>query len=196
MSIFTKHERRWHEEPGQEFDLREFVGRTPTGRVAFVRMIDEQPQQLPGKHVRLVVDRRQVTIVELREPKGVVVRIPWKSFVDAGLHAEPGIARLRLDLAAQLGVTVVRFALWFDAAERSRLDRLVAQINRYADTPPVTRPTQSSASPASDTTAEVPLLDVRCAPPLNDWLVFLPGDCSAEVLRRVVATPPASGTVE
>jgi hypothetical protein len=195
MSIFSKPDRRWLEEPGRDFDLREFDGGVATGRVAVIRLLDERTE-LAGKHVLLTVDRRHVTVIDQAEAKRVVIRIPWRSFVDAGVHAEPGTPRLRLDLAVQLGITVVRLALWFDAAERVRLDQLVTHIRRHTQTPPSGQPSSPSATPSEEPTSEVPLLDVRCAPPVDDWLVFLPGDCSAEVLRRVAPPPPVNGAVE
>lgn len=197
MPMFSRSDRRWLEEPGQDFDLREFAGRVATGRVASIRLLDERAERLAGKHVLLTVDRRHVTVVDRAEAKRVVVRVPWRSFVDASVQAEPGIPRLRLDLAVQLGVAVVRFALWFDATERSRLDWLVTQIRRHTDTTPPAQPSPAPTRPSDDTPAEVPLLEVRCAPTHKDWLVFLPGDCGAEVLRRVVAAPPpVNGAVE
>jgi hypothetical protein len=210
MSIFSKPDRRWLEEAGRDFDLREFDGSVATGRVAIIRLLDERTE-LAGKHVLLTADRRHVTVFDQAAANRVVIRIPWASFVDAGVHAEPGTPRLRLDLAVQLGITVVRFALWFDAAERVRLDQLVTHIRLHTEPPPAAPPTAAPEPPPEDTTAEVPsledttaevpslevpLLEVRCAPPVNDWLVFLPGDCSAEVLRRVAPPPPVNGAVE
>ncbi|HYQ62441.1 hypothetical protein [Actinophytocola sp.] len=201
MSIFSKPDRRWLEEAGRDFDLREFDGSVATGRVAIIRLLDERTE-LAGKHVLLTAGLRHVTVIDQAAANRVVIRIPWGSFVDAGVHAEPGTPRLRLDLAVQLGITIVRFALWFDAAERVRLDQLVTHIRRHMEPPPAAPPTAAPEPPPEDTTAEVvpslevPLLEVRCAPPINDWLVFLPGDCSAEVLRRVAPPPPVNGAVE
>src|SRR6476469_6520363 len=190
MSIFSKPDRRWLEESGRDFDLREFDGSVATGRVAIIRLLDERTE-LAGKHVLLTAGLRHVTVIDQAAANRVVIRIPWGSFVDAGVHAEPGTPRLRLDLAVQLGITIVRFALWFDAAERVRLDQLVTHIRRRMEPPPAAPPTA-----APEPSPEVPLLEVRCAPPINDWLVVLPGDCSAEVLRRVAPPPPVNGAVE
>lgn len=118
-------------------------------------------ERVPGKHVQLAFDQRQVTVVE---QNNVLLRVHWESFVDARLHDEPGVPRLRLDLTIRLGPTAFPLSLWFDATWRTELTRLVDHVTRPADT--------------------LPLLDVRCAPPGEEWLVFVPGDCSAEVLRR------------
>lgn len=186
---FSKRGPKWVAEQGRDHDLREYAGGTPTGRVAFIRTPSERTESIPGKHVVLNMDRRQVTIVANAESQGVLLRIPWHSCVSANLHDEPGTTRLRLDLAVQLGVAPVQLALWFDAAQRSALDRLIAHVH-----PPSTTPAAVSALPVQNgTTTDVPLLDVRCAPTSDDWIVFLPGGCSADVLRRV---PPVAGAVE
>lgn len=121
-------------------------------------------ERVPGKHVQLVFDQRQVTVVA---QDNFLLRAPWQSFVDARLHDEPGVPRLRLDLTIRLGPTTFPLSLWFDATWRAELARVVDRVGQPADT--------------------LPLLDVRCAPPGEEWLVFVPGDCSAEVLRRTSA---------
>jgi hypothetical protein len=121
-------------------------------------------KRVPGKHVQLILDRRHVTV---EEQSGVLLRVPWQSIVEARVHDEPGVPRLRLDLTVRLGPTTFPLSLWFDATWRAELARLVEHVEQPADT--------------------LPLLDVRCAPPGNEWLAFVPGDCSAEVLRRTSA---------
>lgn len=128
-------------------------------------------ERVPGRHVELVLDRRQITV---EERGGVVLRIPWQSIVEARLLDEPGVPRLRLDLTVRLGPTAVPVSLWFDATWRPELARVVDRVGEPADT--------------------LPLLDVRCAPPGDEWLVFSPGDCSTEVLRRSSGPPPVVGS--
>jgi hypothetical protein len=182
--VFPRREPRWHAETGQDFDLREYRGGKPTGRVANIRTLGDHVQRVPGKHVQLVIDRRQVTVVEHAERKGVLLRAPWRSLVDARLHDEPGIARLRLELTVRVGVSVLPVSLWFDAAWRAELTRLVDHIGRLAQE-------VAQALPRStELDDRLQLLDVRCAPPNDEWLAFLPGDCSTEVLRRTAAGPP------
>jgi hypothetical protein len=181
VSVFSRREPRWLAEPGEDFDLREYQGGVPTGRVAIVRTPGEHVERVPGKHVRLVVDRRQVTVIEQTEPRGVLLRTPWRSFVDARLHDEPGVARLRLELTVRLGISTLLVSLWFDATWRAELSRLVEHVGR------VTR--SVAEEPAVPTSPALPLLDIRCAPQSDEWLVFLPGDCSGEVLRRTPARP-------
>jgi hypothetical protein len=189
MAKFTRNKPKWVAEQGVGYDLREYAGGKPTGRFAVIRTPDERTEYLPGKHVVLRIDRRRVTIASHVEPRGILLRIPWQSMAHAGLHDEPGTARLRLDMAVWLGVTTVQLVLWFDATHRSALDRLVAHIHTLTGTPPTAEPVRAQ----DDTPTKVPLLDVHRAPTGDDWIVFLPGECSAEVLRIV---PNVTGAVE
>jgi hypothetical protein len=186
--MFTKREPQWHAESGQDFDLREYDGGQPTGRVANIRVLGDRVD-IPGRHTVLVDEGRRVTIVGREGAIGVRMRIPLQSFVDAQVHNEPGVARLRLDLVIRLGPAVVTVPLWFDAAVRSELDYLVDRIQRQAPPSGAGRataqpvPDEPVARPAAPVV--LPLLDVRVAPSSDDWLVFRPGRCSREVLRRV-----------
>jgi hypothetical protein len=189
MAKFIRHKPKWVAEHGVDYDLREYAGGTPTGRFAVIRTAGERTESIHGKHVVLHMDRRRVTIASHMEPGGILLRIPWQSMAHAGLHDEPGTARLRLDLAVRLGVTTVQLVLWFDAIHRSALDRLVTHIHTLTGTPQIAEPVRAQ----DDTATSVPLLDVHRAPTGDDWIVFLPGECSAEVLRTV---PRANGVVE
>jgi hypothetical protein len=187
-----KREPRWVPEPGRDFDLREYQGDQPTGRVANVRQPADHVEDIKGKHVRLTCDRRQITVVDLSTPKGAVLRFPWPSFVAARVVNEAGTARLVLELDVRVGAGIIHLSLWFDAAHRPELDRLVAHVRSVTGGSQLrAAPTPAESEPAQPEVAELPLLDTRCAPPDDDWLVFRPGDCSAEVLRRTALLPPS-----
>jgi hypothetical protein len=188
MAIFRR-DVHWQVEHGSDFDLRELRGGHPTGRVARLGWAGDV-EQVRGRGVSLFAEGNRLTVVEQAEPGRSAARIqlPRRSIVDVVVVPEPGIPRVLVTLIVEFGPARFPIQLWFDAAARPALERVLRGLGW---TPP------HPDGPEAAKPVELPLLEVRSAPASEDWLVFRPGACSAEVLRAaepvVPAQPPGGG---
>jgi hypothetical protein len=227
---------RWQVESGPDYDLCEYQGGQPTGRVAVMSWPGDFLERVKGHHVWLLGEKSRVTIAERRDPGLLAVRlqVPLRSCVDAKVVGEPGLPRVRLDLTIRMGGGTFTIPLWFSSAERPVLEGFIGRIRRLTDqaepSPSARFPQPISAEPPRHLRAEsatdrpvtvkprlvppespaprtkpgqqatppgvtgLPRLDVRMAPDDDDWIVFRPGDCSAEVLKPATDPPPPPRT--
>jgi hypothetical protein len=163
----------WRKEDGPGYQMRQYVGRRPTGLVAITAWDDPAPHRsIAGPDVWLVCEATRVTVTERRDarPGAVRLEIPFRSCVDVTVVDEPGLpgnALVRLTLTVQIGsTTTFAVPLWFPMAHRPLLDELARRI-------------RARARPQPD---QMPPLEVDQAPDRADWVVFRPARTSEDVV--------------
>jgi hypothetical protein len=182
----------WRPDPGPGYDLRQYRGGRPTGRVAVVGWDDRdaaRSRTAVGPDVWLGRERSLLVIEEFRHRgagPAARLRLPIRSCVDARLAAEPGLpgnALVRLTLTLSIGAATIILPLWFQSRSQPFLQTIVDDV--------VARP-GGVGSPTADTPMPtVPPLDVVQAPDNDDWIVFRPAD-HGEVLLPHAAGPDAA----
>jgi hypothetical protein len=181
----------WRHEDGPGYDLRQYVGGQPTGRVAITAWEDDGTgtrEVIEGTQVWLVLERTRLTVIERHERGHGAIRlqIPLRACVEAMLSdglGLPGSAVIRLTLLARLGSVTITLPLWFDCRDRPALERLVHVIT--GDQP-------SASAPPSVTARPLPTLSplvVDQAPDTDDWIVFRPSPSSEDVVSGRTIAP-------
>lgn len=235
MAAMFRRGAHWIADQGPDYDLRELHGGHPTGRVARLAWPGEV-EQVRGRGVSLYAEGNRLTLVERAEPGRSAIRLhlPRRSIVDATVVPEPGTPRVMVTLTVQFGPSRFPVQLWFDAAARPVLERILRRTpphptphqaheprshpvpraepdpghrdvagrepraEQESSSRPGIRPASegqraasSAQRPAAESAPELAPLTVHPAPVNENWLVFRPGPCAAEVL---LAPPPGSGS--
>lgn len=168
----------WRPDPGPGYDLRQYCGGRPTGRVAVVGWDDRdsaRSRTAVGPDVWLGRERSLLVIEEFRRRgagPGARLRVPIRSCVDARIAAEPGLpgnALVRLTLTLSIGAATIILPLWFQSRSVPFLQTIVDDV--------ATRPGGGTGSSAADgPMSALPPLEVVQAPDNDDWVVFRPAD--------------------
>ncbi len=173
----------WRPESGPGYDLRQYDRGRPTGLVAVLGW-DHGTGRAPGLHgpdVRLFRDRSTLVIEEHRRPgngvRGVEIRVPVSSCLNATLSDEPGLpgtALVRLVLVVRLGrQATFPVPLWFPPRSRRYLQQLVEEVNGPESGGTARRPPPE--------TVLAPLKVTR-APDDDNWITFRSADDGEAVL--------------